>query len=897
MASKRPSYEELRKRLSEYEEIVGALRDNSKVNSADGIETALLRVREMGEDLRRSAEGLADARAEAETERRRLEAVMEALPVGIAILDEKGGVVSANAAFDAVWGGTRPDVHSVEDYGPYHSWWADTGKPVAPEEWASAQAILHGKCVVGQLLEIRRFDGSHSFIINSAAPIRDTEGRVVGGAVAIQDITQMQRAEEAMRASEERFNLALLGTQEGVWDWNLETNSVYYSPRWKEMLGYSEEDIEPGATALERLIHPDDQARVRELVNAILHGQREYRIEFRILHRDGYYLDILARGSAVRREGDGRIIRIVGTNLDLTEQKTRERRIVRLSTLYSVLSRVNEAIVRIHDEPALFKEVCRIIAEEGKFPLVWIGRVDGRRVEPIASCGPERGYLEEISVEVDGRLGTGPTGMCIRENRSIINDDFSANKFVSPWRPAAERHGFRASAAFPLRRDGEPVGVLTLYSRVRGVFDREQVLLFESLSADLSYALDALDEEKLRVQAEEALIEAKEELEDRVRERTRELEQLNVELETRAHELRMLASELTLAEERERRRLAQILHDNLQQLLVAARLRVEALGKRAGDEALSSEADRIMELIGQSITASRLLTVELSPPVLHEAGLSAGLLWLSGWMKDKHGLEVEVEAKEPIGALPEELHLLVFRAVRELLFNVVKHAGVDQAKVKVVRGGDGTVSLVVEDEGRGLKSKTLAPESTAASFGLSSIRQRLSLFDGRMEVESGPDRGTAVTITVPTGPQEAQDEIVPLTAEVKRWSSGDVTPGVIRVLVADDHEVMRKGLVGILEQQEGIAIVGEACDGRQALEEARRLKPHVVIMDVSMPGVNGVDSTRLIRAEMPEMRVIGLSMHSEDVVSEQMLAAGADHYLSKDSPIQDLLAAIRNVRK
>lgn len=848
------------------------------------------------EALRRRADDLTKARAEADAGRRRLEAVMEALPVGIAILDEKGGVISANKAFEAIWGGTRPDTHSVDDYGPYQAWWADTGKPIAPQEWAAAQAIMRGKRVTGQLLEIRRFDGTHAFVINSAAPIRDAEGAVVGGAVAIQDMTQMQRAEQALRASEERFELALMGAQEGVWDWDIETNAVYFSPRWKEMLGYSDDEVEPNISALERLIHPDDQARVRELVDAILRGEREYKIEFRMRHKDGHYLDILSRGFAVRREDDGSIVRIVGTHLDLTEQKTRERRIARLSSVYSVLSRVDEAIVRIHDEAALLREICRIIAEEGKFPLVWIGLVRERRVEQVASCGPECSYLDEIRVEVDGELGKGPTGTCVRENRAVINDDFSVNEFVSPWREPAARHGFRASAAFPLRLKGKPVGTLTLYAREPGVFDQEQVLLLESLSADVSYALDAMEDERLRARAEEALVRAKEELEDRVRERTLQLQGLNVELEARAQELRRLASELTLAEETERRRVAQVLHDNLQQLLVAARLRVGSLGKRVGQGDLKSEVDRIMELIGQSVDASRLVTMELSPPVLHEAGLSAGLLWLSRWMKDNHGLEVEIGANEQIGTLPKELHLLIFRAVRELLFNVVKHAGVNRAKITTTGRGEGTITFSVEDKGRGCDAEAFAFESAPGSFGLSSIRQRLSLFDGRMDIDSAPGRGTVVTLVVPIGAGKPEEGAKPLREPVTHAVSTGAAPGIIRVLVADDHEVMRKGLVGMLQQQEGIAVVGEAGDGEQALREARRLRPHVVIMDVSMPGMNGVESTRLIRTEMPEMRVIGLSMHSKDVMSERMQAAGAERYLSKDAPIEDLLAAIRNVK-
>jgi len=116
---------------------------------------------------------------------------------------------------------------------------------------------------------------------------------------------------------------------------------------------------------------------------------------------------------------------------------------------------------------------------------------------------------------------------------------------------------------------------------------------------------------------------------------------------------------------------------------------------------------------------------------------------------------------------------------------------------------------------------------------------------------------------------------------------------MIRVLVVDDHTVVRKGLVEILKKQEGIVIVGEASDGRQALEQTRQVQPHVVLMDVVMPLMNGIDSTRLIKNEMPNVQIIGLSMHAQDVMAAQMLAAGAVRYLVKDGPIEDLVAAIK----
>jgi len=176
--------------------------------------------------------------------------------------------------------------------------------------------------------------------------------------------------------------------------------------------------------------------------------------------------------------------------------------IARLTRLYAVLSRVNAVIVRARDANTLYADVCQSVAEIGEFPLVWIGEVRGRQVVPVASAGPATGYLEGIQIEIDGPLGAGPAGTCIRENRTVLNADFSVDPRTAPWRGAALRFGFLASACFPLRRDGKPAAVLALYARDAHAFDAQQVGLLESLGENLSYALDALDREQLHAQAE-----------------------------------------------------------------------------------------------------------------------------------------------------------------------------------------------------------------------------------------------------------------------------------------------------------------------------------------------------------------------------------------------------------
>jgi PAS domain S-box-containing protein len=143
--------------------------------------------------------------------------------------------------------------------------------------------------------------------------------------VIVRDVTEERAADRALRESEERLALAVAGAEEGVWDWNLETNAVVYSERWKQMLGYADDEIEPHVSAWERLAHPDDRARADRANDSVVRGERAtYEAEFRLRHKDGHYVPVLSRGFPVRREPGGPVVRIVGTHLDLTERKRAE---------------------------------------------------------------------------------------------------------------------------------------------------------------------------------------------------------------------------------------------------------------------------------------------------------------------------------------------------------------------------------------------------------------------------------------------------------------------------------------------------------------------------------------------------------------------------------------------
>jgi PAS domain S-box-containing protein len=228
----------------------------------------------------RSAE-LEAAHAEAENERRRLEAVMEALPVGVAVTDALGGSLRINEAYDRVWGGPRPVAATVGDYTAYQAWWIDTGKAVAPEEWASAQAVQKGESVIGQLLEIQRFDGARASVINSASPIYDTDGNVVGSAAAIQDITNLRKAEEALQESQRDLARAQEVGQIGSWRLDVRRNVLKWSDENHRIFGVPLGTPMTYETFL-GVVHPHDQQYVDTQWQAALRGE-PYDIEHRIV--------------------------------------------------------------------------------------------------------------------------------------------------------------------------------------------------------------------------------------------------------------------------------------------------------------------------------------------------------------------------------------------------------------------------------------------------------------------------------------------------------------------------------------------------------------------------------------------------------------------------------------
>ncbi len=301
-------------------------------------------------------------------------------------------------------------------------------------------------------------------------------------------------------------------------------------------------------------------------------------------------------------------------------------------------------------------------------------------------------------------------------------------------------------------------------------------------------------------------------------------------------------------------------------------------------------------LLDEALACSRTLTGELSPPILHAAGFIPAMEWLSRWMQEKHGLAVILKTDDRAVPANEALTLLLFKSVRELLFNVLKHAQISTAHLEVTQA-DGYLNITLADSGVGFEVQRVFESAKTSGFGLFSIRQRLEFLGGRMDIDSAPGRGCRITLSVPFLHALSADqrrETVPEGAESVRVSEPAPSAGRrIRVLLVDDHTVVRQALAKLLEAEPDLEVIGAASDGKMAVEMTGTLRPDMVLMDISMPVMDGIEATRAIHAEFPDVRIIGLSMFDARERAAAIRAAGAIAYVSKSDPSGALLTAIR----
>lgn len=417
------------------------------------------------------------------------------------------------------------------------------------------------------------------------------------------------------------------------------------------------------------------------------------------------------------------------------------QQLVRRAQEERALRRVAQTMAEAEDLPGALARIVRMVAETAAADGVHIEQVDDERGEIEVVAGTGTAPAEGACAPYEGSLAAAALTRGEAEQTS-------AEAMAHDGRPMASALGASEDhhlLAVPLLSEGEALGALLL-TRADTPFDAVEVQ-----RAQLLGDMAALVLRRLRlfaeVQAKEQALAAtaaelrvlNETLEERVRERT--------------HQAQELSRALTIAEQRERREVAQVLHDDLQQLLYGLQLGLRTLELQAPDLDVAVLQDQLRtthDLVGEAIDSTRRLTVDLSPPVLEAEGLVGTLRWLATHIEERFGLTVALHAEEGLTTPTDDMRVLLFQTVRELLFNTVKHAGTDRATVSLSES-DGFFCVEVSDEGVGFDASKppVSSSGTLGGFGLRRARERLSLFGGCVELESAPGEGTCATIKIP----------------------------------------------------------------------------------------------------------------------------------------------------
>jgi PAS domain S-box-containing protein len=685
------------------------------------------------------------------------------------------------------------------------------------------------------------------------------------------DVTRVKELEDELRKSEERFSLAVQGSNDGIWDWNFVTGEIWFSPRWKEMLGYGPDELPDNLESWHSVLHPDDAQAALKLIADYNAGRTErFLATLRHRHKDGSIRYVLSR-AINKRDETGRVTRIVGANTDITEIKQREQELTDLQKLLNRGAELAKLGYWAWDEA---NDRCVYCTDE-------VARLHGLTVEEY------HGVLGSI-VSIAQRVHP--------EDRQRYVDVLNSSR--AACRPYDIE--FRL-----FRRDGELVCAREVGDFVQD--ENGQVVRSVGITQDITAF--RLQQEAMR--AEEA----------RLQDYVIELEQAKSRLESQGKELANLAEDLALAKTKAEAA-SRTKSEFLAMMSHEIRTPMNGLIGMTGlllDTDLTDEQSHYAQTVRES--AEALLSI--INDILDFSKLEAGRMRI-----DPVDFELDrvidsvVTLLSPraaakgiaLKALPcsKDAQWLKGDAgrLRQILFNLVGNAvkftekgSVSIAtKLRPLESGDVELYAEVIDTGIGIPEAaqsslftrfTQADSSTSRKYGgtglgLAICKQLVDLMGGEVGLESNPEKGSRFWFTVrcqTAKPQRSADGLG-LTG-VRRPRRG------LRILVAEDNQVNQL-LVSALLRRLGCQ-VDLVSNGLEAISSAQRIPYDLILMDVQMPEMDGIAAAQAIRRLPGDVRripIIALTANAMAGQREEYIEAGMDEYVSKPIDMAQLMEAM-----
>jgi PAS domain S-box-containing protein len=625
-----------------------------------------------------------------------------------------------------VWDPGRNVVHQSQLHKAWFGRAEDTGRWLAKQCAGSDRGrlirahseVLSGKSGGWQLCytanidgrDIRVFDRAHSLgppdhrIVGIIQPLEALyDGQLPGGDRSDQPnhLAQCRRMIEALSVSEQHYRLLAENATDLISLHEAEGDYKYLSPAALDLLGYEPQEL-VGASPL-NYVHPGDRAFVAAQIQKLNRDGKAITLEFRVRRRDGRYLWVSSTGRPLH-DPTGKVEEILVISRDIShlrqgqmlEQLDRNLA-VGLSSVRTLPTAVDLVVRALDEIPEVSASALYLANEEtGRFEMA------GSRGVPEGIRHSRESFSPEAPLIAHCLHGRAQYGNYL----DLIPD------------PEDQDHQARlkAAAVIPIHFDGQVIASIKAASRDVDSFSTPVRSALESMASHLGATI-------VRIRAEE-------------------------KLQRRTEQLRSLASQLAVVEERQRRQIATGLHDRVGQTLAALKISAGLLQRSLVDSGSRRSAEQITHMLDDAMREIRTLTFELCPPVLYELGLEAAVSWLLDQLAGQHEIQLRLDDDAQRAPLSEDLLGLVFQITRELLTNVVKHAQATEAQVRIRNKPDAFV-LTVSDNGRGFDPAVLEQAHRCRGFGLFSIRERLGQFGGHLHIRSSPGSGATVTIHLP----------------------------------------------------------------------------------------------------------------------------------------------------
>src|SRR5215203_5276963 len=437
-----------------------------------------------------------------------LSMVIENMPIGVWIFNQKREIISGNSAGRKIWEGSI-DVGKT-DPANYKAWFTNTKKLIEPDDWASVRAIEKGETTINEELEIETINKKHKFILNSAIPLKNNDGKIIGAIAINVDVTENKKMTEQLTLSESTLGSAFEYSAIGMTLVSPSGKFLKVNKALSKMIGYSEQEIL--STSFQTITHPDDLEPDLELVRKTLNGEIDgYRMEKRYFHKKGNIIWVHLSVSMVR-DNQNQPLFFISQIEDITERKIAEKAIVQFNRLYQFTSAINEMMLHAENKQKIFSEACRIAITHGKFAMAWIGIVSNElmKIETHAYAGNDNGYVDILQHLVSNNyFEDTAAGRSIRYKKAYYINDI-ATEVPMPWREEAIKRGYLSVITLPVIVASRIEAVFTLYMSEAFFFNEEEVKLLQEVTNNIAYAIEKLELKESQKKSEEELKESEE---------------------------------------------------------------------------------------------------------------------------------------------------------------------------------------------------------------------------------------------------------------------------------------------------------------------------------------------------------------------------------------------------